>query len=66
MTEQEVRKIVREELIALLNNYQELSNKTVCITDRTGDTCYGYRPQYSEKDVLKILIEELSSEDTND
>ncbi len=65
MTEQEVRKIVREELHALLTNYQELSDRTVCITDRTGDTCYGYRPRYSKEDILKILIEELSPEVTN-
>lgn len=66
MTEQEVRKIVKEELLTLLTSYQELSDKTYCITDKTGTTCYGYRKRYSEEDIIKMLIEGLSQEATND
>lgn len=65
MTEQEVRKIVKEELLALLTNYQDLSNKTDCITDRTGTICYGYRKRYSAEAVLTELIDKLKTEATN-
>ena len=62
MTEQEIRKIVKEELLTLLINYQELSDKTVCLTDRTGTSCYGYRKRYSSEDVIDLLIKGLSRE----
>ena len=66
MTEQEIRKIVKEELLTLLTNYQELHDETYPITDRTGNTCYGFRKKYSEEDIIKLLIEELSPEAAND
>ena len=66
MTEQEIRKIVKEELLTLLTNYQELRNETYPIIDRTGTICYGFRKKYSEEDIIKLLIEELSPEAAND
>jgi hypothetical protein len=65
MTEQEVRKIVREELHNLLISYKDLKDDTVAMVDITGNTCYGYRKKYSEEGIIKILIEELSLEATN-
>ena len=66
MTEQEIRKIVKEELLALLTKYQELHDETYPIIDRTGTICYGFRKKHSEDDIIKLLIEELSLEATND
>ena len=66
MTEQEIRKIVKEELLALLTKYQELHDETYCITDKTGNTCYGFRKKHSEEDIIKLLIEKLSPEAAND
>jgi hypothetical protein len=65
MTEQEVRKIVKEELLVLLTNYQDLSNETDCITDRTGTICYGYRKRHSAEQILAKLIDKLKTEVTN-
>jgi hypothetical protein len=65
MTEQEVRKIVREELYNLLIRYKDLKDDTVAMVDITGNTCYGYKPRYTNHDIIDILIEELSPEVTN-
>jgi hypothetical protein len=66
MTEQEIRKIVKEELLTLLTSYQELSDEKYYITDRAGTTYYGFRKKYSEEDIIRLLIEKLSPEVTND
>ncbi len=62
MTEQEVRKIVREELHNLLIRYKDLKYATVARVDSTGNYCYGYRPRYSSEDIVDILIKDLSRE----
>lgn len=60
-TEQEVRKIIREELHSLLVNYRDLNDSRVCITDRYNTVCYGTRPKYSQHDIINILIEGLEN-----
>ena len=61
MNEDEIRKIVREELHTLLTDYKILRSEQECITDKSGNICYGQCNRYSEKEIVDILIDKLSS-----
>jgi hypothetical protein len=62
ITEQEARKIIREELHSLLANYRDLNDSRVCITDRYNTVCYGTRPKYSQHEIIDRLIEGLEND----
>ncbi len=57
MTEEEVRKIVREEIRILLSDIVDTFADRSAIISRDGQTCYGYAPRYSTP---QEVFEELS------
>ena len=45
MNEEQVRKIIREEIYSLLTRYEYLRAEEVLITDKTKTYCYGSQPK---------------------
>lgn len=65
MSEEEVRKIVREELISLLKNYNEVSQyEHPIINRRTGDWVGNY--PYSKEEIINILINGLNGNEVEE
>ena len=55
MNEEQIRKIIREEIYSLLTRYEYLRTEEVLITDKTKTYCYGSQPKYSKDEIIEIL-----------
>lgn len=55
MNEEQVRKIVWEEIYNLLTHYESLRTTEVALTNKTKTCCYGAKPKYSNDEIIEML-----------
>lgn len=60
---EEIRKIIREEIIRAAKIYHEqVMTYEKCVTDRSGNICYGYRPA-SRGEKLELFVRLLEEKE---